>query len=332
MSRTLGIAVSLSLLLHLMVLTLASPAESEWPEMQVLTARLLPALPAPLPRQKPAPSAAGVGSAAPPPSSAETWRQELDPPAIEAPPAEESPQASAPDVPLPKLEAEGGILYAVYLPPAESSPMVAQLSGGDAPPAAEVRGMEIGRARHRWRFADGRYELRSEMETSGLAAVFRTYRMAVESRGRLTAAGLQPDSYRTWRNGQVSDESIDFDWEKGRVALTRVGQSLPLAAGTQDLLSLHYHLAYLPELTAGGALPIATARKVSAYRLEFVGDETIEIPAGVYLTRHLRVKTDSTTDLWLATERQLLPVKIRYTDRKGSTYELQAVAIGKFSS
>lgn len=243
-------------------------------------------------------------------------------PEQEAPPAANAPPAAV----EPKLEAEGSIRFAVY-----SVPLAPDAALFDTPAPAQpstMRGMEIGRAEHTWHFADGTYRLQSTMETSGVVALFKSYRIVFESSGRLTAGGLQPERFSTKRNGKETDERAVFDWSQHTVTL-RDGKVRPASEGAQDVLSLHYQLAYVPNLAAGTSMEVATGKKYDRYRFEAVGEETVETPSGNYRTLHVRVKTDSTTDLWLAQERQLLPVKIRYTDRKGEAFELQAVAIGK---
>ena len=45
-------------------------------------------------------------------------------------------------------------------------------------------------------------------------------------------------------------------------------------------------------------------------------------------TLHLRAMTDSVTEIWLALDHHRLPVKIRYTDKKGDIFEQVATEIG----
>ena len=75
----------------------------------------------------------------------------------------------------------------------------------------------------------------------------------------------------------------------------------------------------MPDLGTGSALPIATGKKYGVYRLEVLGDEEIELPAGVLRTLHLRAPGVNTTELWLAYDYLLLPVKIRHVDSKGDS-------------
>ena len=49
------------------------------------------------------------------------------------------------------------------------------------------------------------------------------------------------------------------------------------------------------------------------------GDEEIVVPAGTLRTLHLRAPGVNTTELWLAYDYLLLPVKIRHVDNKGNS-------------
>lgn len=177
---------------------------------------------------------------------------------------------------------------------------------------------EIGVSRNEWEIVDGHYRLTSVVETTGLVWLLKAYRIDMESQGMLTSEGLRPDSFALQRNGQKVKEKAFFDWDAMKI---RIGDQpdQALTPGAQDLLSFNYQLGYLPRPEAGATLPIATGRKYGIYRLESLGDEQIEIPAGRFRTMHLRAPGDNTTELWLAYDYLLLPVKIRHVDAKGDS-------------
>ena len=177
---------------------------------------------------------------------------------------------------------------------------------------------EIGVSRHEWEIVDGRYRLTSIVETSGLVWLIKAYRIEMESRGWLTSEGLRPESFAIRRNGKEAREKASFDWENMTV---RVGDRAEQALnpGAQDLLSFNFQLGYLAHPEAGSRLYIATGRKYGVYQIEVLGDEEIEVPAGVMRTLHLRAPGVNTTELWLAYDYLLLPVKIRHVDNKGDS-------------
>lgn len=217
------------------------------------------------------------------------------------------PDPPAPAAADPRLPGQGYIRFNVY-------------KGTD--------GLLVGRAEHRWEFSDGHYRLTAVTETVGLAALIKPIRVELESRGNLTAGGLQPERFTTRRNGSPTNENADFDWQAHQVTLTRDGSQRDTADGAQDLLSFNYQFGYLPGLDSGAGMGVATGKKFENYRFETVGEEKIDTPAGSFRTLHVRVRTDSTTELWLALDRLLLPVKIRYTDKKGESFEQVATELG----
>lgn len=185
---------------------------------------------------------------------------------------------------------------------------------------------EIGRARQEWEIVDGQYLLRSVVETTGLVWLFKAYRIEMESRGSVTADGLRPDAFTIRRNGKEAREKASFDWSNMTVSVAdRAPQ--PLAKGAQDLLSFNYQLRFLALPESGGILMLATGKKYGAYRLEFLGDEEVTVPAGKLRALHLRAPGVNTTELWLAYDYLMLPVKIRHLDNKGDSFVQVATEI-----
>lgn len=217
--------------------------------------------------------------------------------APDRPSATETLPSSPPEAPPPDMPDYGQIRYRV--------------DRGDS-------GFEIGRAVSEWEVADGRYILRLHTETTGIVWLFKRYRIDMESRGRLTAEGLQPEHFVIRRNGADGDEMADFDWAQRTL---RVGKGEPqaLETGAQDLLSFNFHLGFMPDPQIARVLTIATGRKIGLYRLEAVGDEELELPLGRVRTLHLRAPGTNTTELWLAYDYLLLPVKIRHEDNTGGS-------------
>lgn len=277
-----------------------------------------------LPPPAPPPAAAPPAPAKParPPKSAALTRP--GPPAA----APRLPPEPAPDrsqEAIPETAAEP----APALPPAPARPILPASGSIRFAIYKESLGLQIGRAEHRWEFTDdGRYRLTGVTETSGLAALLKPVRLEVESSGRLVAGGLQPERYRSLKNGRETNENADFDWSTAEVHLSRDGSVRAIAPGTQDILSLNYQLAYLGKLADGGSLGVVTGKKYERYALDSLGEEEIETPAGRFRTLHLRAMTDSSTEIWIALDRGRLPVKIRFTDKKGESFEQVATELG----
>ncbi len=333
MPLVLVAALVASLVLHGMLLFLPELHLGDWqksPEPQLLQARLRPA-PVPVPPAAASPPAAQPQprpAAQPPAPRREPPRPVPVTPAPLAAPVSVPPSPAVP-TPAPIRETPPAPPRWTLGPPDEleaGTPREA-VAGEVFPPAGELRyqvyrgerGLMVGEARQRWEMGDGRYHLWSVIETTGLAALFRPVRVEMESHGNVGPDGLRPEQFLVRRNGG-GGEGADFDWEAGQV---RIGDRSPepLGPGSQDLLSFHYQLAYLPDLEGGAAFPVATGRKYERYEFDALGEEQLELPAGSFRTLHLQSLGSSRTELWLALDQLLLPVKIRHTDKKGEIFE-----------
>jgi hypothetical protein len=244
-------------------------------------------------------------------------------PAEKAKPAEPTPEPVVDTVPETSASSEALVKETPPTAPAELA----------LPPRGEVvftvlRGDPaaiIGRATQSWELGDGTYRIVSVMETVGLAAVLRPLRLETESRGRIIATGLEPVSYTSVRQdkGKEKRERVEFDWAAA-VARFSNGTVSPLPPGSQDLLSFNFQLGWLSKT---GDMSIATAKKLARYRLELVGEELLETQVGFLRTLHFRAPGETTTEVWLAPDHHLLPVKIRHIDKKGESYDQLAEEI-----
>ena len=90
------------------------------------------------------------------------------------------------------------------------------------------------------------------------------------------------------------------------------------------LNAIVYREGSLPE---GSVLGVVTGKKYELYAVDSLGEEVIETPAGRFRTLHLRAMTDNVTEIWIALDRERLPVKIRFTDKKGESFEQVATDI-----
>ena len=101
-----------------------------------------------------------------------------------------------------------------------------------------------------------------------------------------------------------------------------------IVPGTQDILSLNYQLAYLGRLEEGSGMGVVNGRKYARHAIDSLGEEEVVVPAGRFRTLHLRAMTESVTEVWIALDRHRLPVKIRFTDKKGESFVKVATEIG----
>lgn len=179
-------------------------------------------------------------------------------------------------------------------------------------------GFVIGQTTHIWQQDGFTYTLQSVAETTGLVAFFKSARVLQSSRGEVTAAGLKPREFRHERVGGL--DTASFDWARGVVAYA--GREDSVAAGAQDMLSMYYQIVLLAPKAGTLEMPIATGRKLETYRIEVLGEEVVALPAGERRASRLRIRSgNDTIELWMAPDMRALPLKIRYTDRKGEIFD-----------
>jgi len=223
-------------------------------------------------------------------------------PPVEPPPAAVSPAPTVEQTPAPvpariALPAKGRVRYAI--------------TRGE-------EGFVIGQTTHTWQQDGFTYTLQSVAETTGLVALFKSARVLQSSRGEVTAAGLKPREFRHERVGGL--DTASFDWARGIVAYA--GREDGVASGAQDMLSMYYQLVLLAPKAGTLEMPIATGRKLETYRVEVLGEEVLALPAGERRASRLRIKSgNDTIEVWIAPDMRALPLKIRYTDRKGEIFD-----------
>lgn len=257
---------------------------------------------------------------APPPPDSHT-----EPPVTPSPP-EDAPVPAEPPPPEPPKPATESPLPAEAAVPSPASTLPAELElryrilAGD-------KGFAIGQARYRWHMsADGRYDLTSVAEATGLASLFVSGRIVQTSEGRIGTRGLQPDRFSLQRNDRRQD-TARFDWEAGRVQLGDQWMDLPAGQAVQDLLGFPFHLA----LTAAGlkdrfVLWVTNGRKLKDYDFRDLGPTELEVEQQRIPTLHLQGTRpgEGTLDVWLDRGNPGLPIMIRTLDNKGNLLVLVA--------
>lgn len=197
-------------------------------------------------------------------------------------------------------------------------------------------GIKIGKIVHTWDIKDGHYVIASVVEAAGLARWLTSEMIIQTSQGRITANGLEPESYWEQR-GQKADRTFraEFDYLNKTLTYGRVAESstVPLPPGTQDQLSFIYQFGLKAPLSGVVHFSMTTGRKLGSYASEVVGEEVIESGLGELRTQHLKKVLDDPRDdqieIWLATDHQYLPVKVRITNSDGDVLEQVVEGIRK---
>lgn len=169
-----------------------------------------------------------------------------------------------------------------------------------------------------------RYTIISQTEAKGLVSLFFST-LQQKSEGSVTENGLRPDFY-SYQYGTNSKklQTASFDWDKRLLTLRNAkGESqLPLKPGTQDFLSFMYQFMFVPPLN-NLQIMMTNGKKLGTYQYSFEGEEIIASKFGELNTIHLLKNSDDEekTEVWLATDYQYLPVKIRKTEKDGTVIE-----------
>ena len=174
----------------------------------------------------------------------------------------------------------------------------------------------------------------SESSPRGLgrlaAGVFPPHQVSVV---RLTATGVQPQSFRS--EGGESSKAVDlrYDWESHRVTGTYEGTAvdLPLTADVRDDASVQLGLTV--ELLAGRTpRSFRVIDKDSTRQYEFArdGEATLKTPMGDIATvvyRSQKAGSPRITRFWCAPERGYIPLKVEQTkgDEVQWTLEIESL-------
>ena len=286
--------------------------------------------PSPPPRRPPVP----VIAEPPPPEVAKAAQddaetvlpeEEAEKPATEAPRdaamaaeaavAEQRPaETAAPPEPPPEPASQTSEPLAVAMPTLRALPARAVLRY--AVQTGEG-GFTLGHSTIIWTLHDDRYVLESLTEASGVTALLVKGRIAQRSEGRVTDAGLRPESFAMER-GKRRPQIAEFDWARARLSLR--GGEVELPALAQDVLGFPFHLAMvLRGDEAPWSLSVTDGRKLRAYDFRVVARAPSPRAERFADAVHLRGSRegDGSLDVWLAPALHWLPVRIRTLDDKG---------------
>lgn len=189
--------------------------------------------------------------------------------------------------------------------------------------------IQVGQAVETWRHDGHSYSLQIVMETTGAARLFKALTITQTSDGSIDMQGLRPGRYRYEQTGRTTSDTV-FDWDRMKVLMEQGSKrrEFPLQHGAQDILSLAYQVGLFHDFRPS-QIGVATGKNFNQYALEWIGEEKVRTAAGEVHAVWVRTTQDDgqSTDVWIAPGLHNLPVRIRYTDRKGTATELIASAI-----
>ena len=318
--RALALALVLSLAVHLSF-SLWPANLHEAPESTPLTATLT---------EMPPPPSAVAKSAAPPKSHPKRVASAaLPPPAPLEAPAEVDTVAESPDPEAADAVAANAIASAA------SEPQVipgAAVKAPVLPPRVDLaynvyygtRGFLIGEAVYRFEHADNQYSIATVGKARGLAALILRGQGKVQSRGLITATGLQPLEFDVERGGPDRRESAVFDWEAGIVTMHE-NKTAALDNPTFDPMTIMWQFYFTPPTQDVVSFSLATPRRMTRYTVTREETEKIEWTQGaVDAERWHRRSDDGKTDayVWLAPSLHYIPIKMRVVNTDRGTIEV----------
>lgn len=175
---------------------------------------------------------------------------------------------------------------------------------------------------------DKAYEAVSETQAIGLFALVQRRPARATSSGAVDSAGLRPKTFDGARGAADARRvHAEFDWTAGTLTMSHDGQtaSAQLPAGTQDRLSVMYQFLFLDQARLKDlSFAMTNGRKLDQYRYSVGPDSEIDTPLGRMAVVHLvkqHAAGETATEIWLAREHRLMPVKMRIVEDDGKRYE-----------
>jgi hypothetical protein len=199
--------------------------------------------------------------------------------------------------------------------------------------ALHYGGLTIGRVTKTLaREADGNFLQRSRSQALGPAKLFTSVEWLEEGRFEVVQGKVRPLSFLEYRVGadKPHRHSARFDWKTQQI-FYEGWPTVALPPDTQDQGSILYALMLNPPVSGTPqTIHVSSGKKLSDYHYVRMGNETVKTVLGdvkaIVIERPAVDKDDEAFRIWLATERNNLPVRIS-TQKRGqeTVLELESV-------
>ncbi len=199
---------------------------------------------------------------------------------------------------------------------------------GDAYP------MNIGNFKLRFEHAEGKYTLRTTGQASGFFKFVYPGVLKMQSTGKLTERGLEPDAFEMFRERQgreTKPRKIVFDRE-AKLILLNDKPPVPIEGQVFDLLTFIVQFYFAAPDSDEVTLQVVSPTRIDAYTLKRSGKETLDTPQGKIETeiwRGSRKSAEGSAEFWLAPSWHYIPFRVRMTDEKErkASFDLESVAV-----
>jgi hypothetical protein len=175
---------------------------------------------------------------------------------------------------------------------------------------------------------DGReYRLTEVWKGRGLLALRGTATRT--SRGLIAPTGLKPLEFTDERSGRHTAR-VTYDWKAGMVTMQYRGdprtEALPPRA--HDRLAFLFEFAFAAPRSHEVAFDLLDGRGQSRHVYVVAGRERLKTPMGDFAALKVgRITDDDRVDIWLATERSYIPLRVLVTEKDGTAFDQMAVKI-----
>lgn len=190
-------------------------------------------------------------------------------------------------------------------------------------------GRTVAEITERLEHGNGAYHLTETWKGKGVYALLGRAKRVSE--GTLGADGPRPREYIDERSGRDT-QRVWFDWKANTITRRYKGppRTEALPPDTQDRLSFLFALSFHSPKGQPISFYVADGRGMSRHVYRHNGRERLATPAGVFETLKLLRHNEGSgevAEIWLATERSYLPVRIVLTEKDGTHYEHLATHI-----
>jgi hypothetical protein len=205
-----------------------------------------------------------------------------------------------------------------------SSLAVAGVACAAPPPRLEIayevtrNGSLIAEIVQNLEYGAGRYQLTESWQGRGFFRLLGNARR--ESRGEVGVDGLRPLDYSDERTGRDT-ERARFDWKARTVTYQYKGPpvTIPLPANPRDRLQFLLQFAFRPPRGDKVVLDVIDGRGISDQIYQVEGHEAFKTAAGEFDALKLVRRKDNRerAEIWLAADRDYLPVRILWIMKDG---------------
>jgi hypothetical protein len=184
---------------------------------------------------------------------------------------------------------------------------------------------------------DTQYDIKLTTKAVGWASMLVSQPLQAQASGTLGIGGFQPLRY-SHVSPRGRTELAEFDYEANKIVYSSLKEPLQMLKGTQDRLSFMIQLAWMlkvePErftLGSNVTVPIAGRKAVEEINFMVLSDQPIVLPGGILVPAvHLssfqaRDRFSGRIDVWLDRADRLLPVRIRFEEKRGQVVDLLAI-------